>query len=104
MAGYACLVLVPLALVWSQWSSARAAHLLAAAYASLPAGQGHLAPPPAALEEDSWESGSSAPAVLLSIEPVGTAVDSESETLVVFPGYLLPAESDMHEEPAHAGS
>ena len=40
--------------------------------------------------------------VLLSIEPVGTAVDSDTETPVVFPGYLLP--DDHHEEPVHEGS
>ena len=40
--------------------------------------------------------------VLLSVEPVGTAVDSDTETPVVFPGYLLP--DDNHEEPAHEGS
>ena len=53
-----------------------------------------------------WISASAAttsPAsVLLSIEPVGTAVDSDTETPVVFPGYLLP--DDHHEEPVHEGS
>jgi hypothetical protein len=45
---------------------------------------------------------SSPPPVLLSIEPIGTTVDSETETSVVFPGYLLP--DDSHEELAHEGS
>jgi hypothetical protein len=39
---------------------------------------------------------------LLSIEPLGTTIDSDGEAPVVFPGYLLP--DDNHEEPAHEGS
>jgi hypothetical protein len=42
------------------------------------------------------------PRVLLSIEPVGTTAESDAEAPVVFPGYLLPA--DTHEESAHEGS
>jgi hypothetical protein len=40
--------------------------------------------------------------VLLSIEPAGTALESELEGPVVLPGYVLP--DDNREEPAHGGS
>ncbi len=40
--------------------------------------------------------------ILLSIEPAGTAGESDAEAPVVFPGYLLP--DDHHEEPVHEGS
>src|SRR5262245_2935355 len=47
-------------------------------------------------------SGSSAPSVLLSIDPVGAPFEDDVETRVILPGYLLP--DDNHEEPAHEGS
>jgi hypothetical protein len=42
------------------------------------------------------------PTVLLSIEPAGSAVESDEDSPVVLPGYLLP--DDLREEPAHEGS
>jgi hypothetical protein len=45
-------------------------------------------------------TGSCSP-VVLSIESIGSAVDSDTEHAVVFPGYLLP--DDHLEEPVHEG-
>jgi hypothetical protein len=55
----------------------------------------------AGLWSSATETSSTSP-VLLSIEPVGSAPDSDAESPVVFPGYLLP--DDSHEELAHEGS
>ncbi|MDR3619631.1 MAG: hypothetical protein P4L85_09790 [Paludisphaera borealis] len=48
------------------------------------------------------EPDSTPAAVLISIEPTVSANESETETPVVFPGYLLP--DDHREEPVHEGS
>ncbi len=100
MAGCTVLALVPLVLALWSWpatspSGASGAHVLSIPYESpfrderegdrgtrtwTPAGKPGPIPP-----------------VLLSVEPAGTIGDSDSETSVVFPGYLLP--DDTREEP-----
>jgi hypothetical protein len=52
-----------------------------------------------------WTSASAhcqMPSVLLSVEPGTTKGETDGETSVVFPGYLLP--DDTREEPPHEGS
>jgi hypothetical protein len=100
LAACALVTLLPLGLTWSHLSSARPnrTHLL-----TLPSRFDRAG---ASVETAGWSTlGSSAsppPPVLLSIEPLNSTVDSEGETPVVFPGYLLP--DDHHEESAHEGS
>ncbi|MGO9815140.1 MAG: hypothetical protein ACLP53_30775 [Isosphaeraceae bacterium] len=106
VAGYTLLGLLLLVLAWSHWTGAQSSHHSGSRLLSLPTrwSEGEAA------EEETrpgaWNSAAAAPTfparVLLSIEPVGTAADSDTETPVVFPGYLLP--DDHHEEPAHEGS
>lgn len=62
---------------------------------------GLTASPPAAPSDGERALSASLPSVLLSIEAVGTAADADAEAPVVFPGYLLPA--DTHEEAVHEG-
>jgi hypothetical protein len=106
LAGYALLVVLPLLLAWSGLTNAQSTRFLS----------GRLLSPSAQLSEREKLDGgmdlgarssssavrASGSPILLSIEPVGTAVDSDTETPVVFPGYLLP--DDHHEEPVHEGS
>ncbi len=106
VAGYALLGLLPLLLAWSHWTSALSSHHPGSHLLSLP---WHRSEGEVAEDETrpgAWNSAAAATAfparVLLSIEPLGTAADSDTETPVVFPGYLLP--DDHHEEPAHEGS
>ena len=108
VAGYTLLGLLPLLLAWSRWTDAQSIRHPWSRLLLLPSHQhrsGREAPD-GGTEPGAWNSASAvttSPApVLLSIEPVGTAVDSDTETPVVFPGYLLP--DDHHEEPVHEGS
>jgi len=106
VAGYALLGLLPMLLAWSHWTDARSIQHTGFLLLSLPSHRpGGEAPDdgtdPKASNSASAVTLSPTP-VLLSIEPVGTAVDSDTETPVVFPGYLLP--DDHHEEPVHEGS
>ncbi len=105
VAGYTLLGLLPLVLAWSRWTDAQSIEHPGSRLSSLPS---HRSGADADVGTDPgvWNSAAAVPAspapVLLSIEPVGTAVDSDTETPVVFPGYLLP--DDHHEEPVHEGS
>jgi hypothetical protein len=106
VAGYALFALLPSLLAWScltdaQWTRQPSGRLFSPS--------AHLSKHEkldGGLDPGAWSSSSAARAsgslILLSIEPVGTAADSDNETPVVFPGYLLP--DDHHEEPIHEGS
>jgi len=106
VAGYALLGLLPLLLAWSHWIDAQSIRHTGSRLLSLPSHRSGRAAPDGGTDPGAWISASAVTAspapVLLSIEPVGTAVDSDTETPVVFPGYLLP--DDHHEEPVHEGS
>jgi hypothetical protein len=106
VAGYTLLGLLPLLLAWSHWTDAQSIRHTGSRLLSLPSHRSGRAAPDGGTDPGAWISASAvttSPApVLLSIEPVGTAVDSDIETPVVFPGYLLP--DDYHEEPVHEGS
>jgi hypothetical protein len=106
VAGYALLALLPFLLGLSHLTDARSLRHPGARLLSLPAHRSGSEALDRGTDPGAWISTSAAttsPApILLSIEPVGTAVDSEIETPVVFPGYLLP--DDYHEEPVHEGS
>lgn len=106
IAGYALLALLPFLLAWSHWTDARSIRLPGSRLPSPTSRQPGLEVPDGGTDSGAWISASAAttsPApILLSIEPVGTAVDSDTETPVVFPGYFLP--DDHHEEPVHEGS
>jgi hypothetical protein len=106
VAACAFLTLVLIGLAWKIWCSNRISRLLAADAATTAAAPGLDDAVPGAGNPPAWNqvAGSvlSNPRVLLSIEPVGSTADSDTETPVVFPGYLLP--DDNHEEPAHEGS
>jgi hypothetical protein len=106
VAGYTLLGLLPLLLAWSRWTDAQSIRHPWSRLLLLPSHRSGREAPDGGTEPGAWNSASAvttSPApVLLSIEPVGTAVDSDTETPVVFPGYLLP--DDHHEEPVHEGS
>src|SRR5271166_5332677 len=109
VAGYTLLGLLPLLLAWSHWTDARSIQHPGSRLLLLPSHRHRSgrAAPDGGTKPEAWNSASAAATtslapVLLSIEPVGTAVDSDTETPVVFPGYLLP--DDHHEEPVHEGS
>ncbi|MGO9810275.1 MAG: hypothetical protein ACLP53_05735 [Isosphaeraceae bacterium] len=107
VAGYTLLGLLPLLLAWSRWTDAQSVRHPGSRLLLLPSHRSGREAPDGGTDPEAWNSASAAvttsPApVLLSIEPVGTAVDSDTETPVVFPGYLLP--DDHHEEPVHEGS
>jgi hypothetical protein len=106
LAGYTLLAWFPLVVAWSHWNDARSIPHPATRLLSLPSYRSQREADDGEAERGAWISASaltSPPApVLLSIEPVGTAVDCDAETPVVFPGYLLP--DDHHEEPVHEGS
>lgn len=63
---------------------------------------------PAQADASDWPAAEARPVpgspspVMLWVEPLGSAVDSDTPAPVVFPGYLLP--DDRHEEPVHEGS
>ena len=106
LAAYALVGMLPLVLGWSRWNDAPSIRHLAIPLLSLPSpepGQTEFTPK---MDAGSLVSGAvtttSPASILLSIEPAGTAVDLETDTPVVFPGYLLP--DDHHEEPVHEGS
>lgn len=105
VAGYTLLGLL-LLLAWSRWTDAQSIRHPWSRLVLLPSHRSGREAPDGGTEPGAWNSASAvttSPApVLLSIEPVGTAVDSDTETPVVFPGYLLP--DDHHEEPVHEGS
>lgn len=106
MAGYTLLGLLPLLLAWSHWTDAQSIRRPVSRLLSLPSRRSGREAPDGGTDPGARISASAATTsptpVLLSIEPVGTAVDSDTETPVVFPGYLLP--DDHHEEPVHEGS
>jgi hypothetical protein len=102
MTGYAILALSCMTATWNHWRSAGSEFWHAPALLSVSA---HPAEPGPATGTGLVETSQSAThllPVLLSIEPVGTTADSDVETPVVFPGYLLP--DDNREEPVHGGS
>jgi hypothetical protein len=106
VAGYTLIGLLPLLLAWSHWTDAQPIRHPATRQPSLPAHRAGQEAPEREMDPGAWVSASAvrtSPApVSLSIEPAGTAVDSDTKTPVVFPGYLLP--DDHHEEPVHEGS
>jgi hypothetical protein len=106
VAGYTLLGLLPLLLAWNHWTDAQAIQHPGSRLPSPPSHRFGGEAPDGGTEPGAWNSASTATTsptpVSLSIEPVGTAVDSDTETPVVFPGYLLP--DDHHEEPVHEGS
>ncbi len=106
VAGYTLLGLLPLLLAWNHWTDAQSIHHPGSRLLSLPLHRSEAEAPDGETGPEAWNSpapATTSPApVLLSIEPVGTAVDSDTESPVVFPGYLLP--DDHHEEPVHEGS
>jgi len=106
VAGYTLLALFPLVLALSHWNDPRSIPHSATRLLSLPSHRSQREAVDGGADRGAWISASAVtfpPAqVLLSIEPVGTAVDCDAETPVVFPGYLLP--DDHHEEPVHEGS
>ena len=106
LAGYALLGLLPFLLGWSHWTDAQFIRHSGSRLLSLPTHQSGREARDGGTDPEAWISASTATTspvpVLLSIEPVGTAVDSDTETPVVLPGYLLP--DDHREEPVHEGS
>jgi hypothetical protein len=100
--GYALLALLCVTATWNSRRSTGKELGLAPAYTSAST---HPAMPSAAvgtgLVETSQPITRLLP-ILLSIEPVGATAESDVETPVLFPGYLLP--DDNREEPAHGGS
>jgi hypothetical protein len=94
VAGYALLVLLPLLLACSGLTNAQSTRLLSGRLLSPSAQLSEHEKLDGAMDLEAWGSSSAARAsgslILLSIEPVGTAADSDTETPVVFPGYLLP--------------
>jgi hypothetical protein len=88
MAAYAGLAFAPILVAATVWCLHPSRPLAAAEIATVERPVDEAAPTPAA--------------VLITIEPSVSAIDSEPETPVVFPGYLLP--DDHREEPAHEGS
>lgn len=88
MAAFAGLAFAPIILAASVWCL-HPSRLLAAAEV-------------ATISRTIDEPASMPAAVLISIEPAVSANESETETPVVFPGYLLP--DDHREESAHEGS
>ena len=105
MAGYTVLALVPLALALWSWPATRPVRASGAHLLSIPFDSGHLKGRPRDGGTGIWTSFTPPcpiPPVLLSVEPSGASGDSDGETPVVFPGYLLP--DDTREEPPHEGS
>jgi hypothetical protein len=99
-AAYVSLALLPLTLALYAWPRASSLHRLGAHLLSIPSGTRQL--PPVGGEAGDERAHSAISPVLLSVEPCAASGDSESETSVVFPGYLLP--DDAREEAAHEGS
>lgn len=102
MTGYSILALLCVTATWDYQRPIGKELWLAPAYTSESA---HPARPGSAVGTSLVES--SQPVthllpILLSIEPVGATAESDVETPVLFPGYLLP--DDNKEEPAHGGS
>ena len=106
VAGYALLGFLPLLMALTHWTDAQSIRHPGARLLSLQSRPSRGEAPAGEAGPEVWHSVSAATPsltpVLLSVEPVGTAVDSDTETPVVFPGYLLP--DDHHEEPLHEGS
>jgi hypothetical protein len=107
LAGGAILALVPLALALSHWATGAIAHPERARQLSIAIGNRPFDSATHQPSSQHWtmpdlELSISPPSVLLSIENAGTGAESDPETPVVFPGYLLP--DDNHEEAAHGGS
>ncbi len=106
VAGYTLLGLLPLLLAWRHWTDAQSIRHPGSRLLLLPSHRSGREAPDGGTEPRACNSASavttSPTPVLLSIEPVGTAVDSDTETPVVFPGYLLP--DYHHEEPVDEGS
>jgi len=88
MAAYAALAFAPIVLAAGVWCLQPSRPLSAAEISARPRTVDDFDPTPAA--------------VLISIEPAVGSNDSENETPVVFPGYILP--DDHREESAHEGS
>ena len=102
MTGYAILAVSCATAMWNYCGSAGKELWLSPAYSSTSA---HQAKPGSTAGTCLMETSQSAThllPILLSIEPVGTTLESDVEAPVVFPGYLLP--DDNREEPAHGGS
>ncbi len=106
LAAYAVVGLLPLVLGWSRWDDAPSIRHLATPLLSLPSPKPEQTAFSPETDAEALVSGAvtttSPASILLSIEPAGTAIDLDTDTPVVFPGYLLP--DDHHEEPAHEGS
>jgi hypothetical protein len=105
MAGYTVLAMVPLVLALWSWPATSRGRESEVRVLSIPSDMVLRDGRPGDEGSGTWTSAatpSHIPPVLLSVEPSGTGGDSDGETSVVFPGYLLP--DDTREEPAHEGS
>ena len=100
LAGCTVLALLPIVILWSQhcFLGSRAWQ---PSWAFLSPAQAVRNDAAAALVTQEGPSAAVCPTlpVMLSIEPVGTRVESDAKTPVVFHGYLLP--DDNREEPVH---
>jgi len=105
LAGYTVLAMVPILLACWSWPLTMPIRQSGARVLSIPSDSGQLDGWPGDGGSGIWTSYTtprSITPVLLSVEPFGASGDADSETPVVFPGYLLP--DDTREEPAHEGS
>lgn len=92
MAAFAGLAFAPVFLAAGVWCLHSTRPLAAAEVASFSR----------SVEAADSEADATPTAVLISIEPAGGVIEAETETPVVFPGYLLP--DDHREEAVHEGS
>jgi hypothetical protein len=100
LVGCAVLALLPIVILCRQQSFVGSA-IWQLSWAFLSPAQAVPSDAPAALLTQEAASATVCPTlpVMLSIEPVGTRVESDAKTPVVFHGYLLP--DDNREEPVH---
>jgi hypothetical protein len=100
LAGCTLLAVLPIVILLSQQSFVRGA-VWQSPWALLSAAQAVQSDPTAVGVSQEGSSAAVCPTlpVVLSIEPVGTRVESNTKTPVVFHGYLLP--DDNREEPVH---
>jgi hypothetical protein len=106
IAGGVLLILMPIGLAWSQLAPAGTPRIgatprLAIGMRSVPGATGSKNSTGSGWATDA-ELNPTLPPVLLSIETAGAGSDSDCESPVLLPGYLLP--DDNHEELAHEGS
>jgi hypothetical protein len=102
MTGYVVLAFSCMTVTWNHWRSTGTQFLHAPALLALSSPGTRSDPSAGGGPDENAQPATHLLPVLLSIEPVGTTADSDIDTSVVFPGYLLP--DDNREEPAHGGS